>query len=102
MRNTVQAMIELDREARAKTEAASEEARRIREKAAAESERLAEETRAAVETETTRICGEIRAASDASIAEIEMSAEEKCRRLDRIVGRSTEDWKKEILSRIFG
>lgn len=101
MRNTVQAMIELDREARAKTEAAAEEARRIREAAAVECERLAEETRAAVEAETKRIRDEIRAASDAQVAEIEAGAEEKCRRLDGIVSRSAEEWKKDILILIF-
>lgn len=101
MRNTVQAMIELDRGARAKTEAAAEEARRIREAAAEECERLAEETQAAVEAETKRICGKIRAASDAQVAEIEADAEEKCRRLDRIFSQSAEEWKKDILSHIF-
>lgn len=100
MRNTIQALIELDRNARAKTAAADEEAQRIREETEAECERLAGETDAAIQAETERVCREIREKSDAEIGGIERAAEEKCARLDRIMAQSAEERKAEILNRI--
>ena len=100
MDNSVAAIIEMDRKARAAADEAANKAEAILADAGKKKEQIAGENSEKLSEEMKARMDEIRSVSDRDIAEAEKAAEEKCRLLDEKMAAGRDKWKKEITDRI--
>ena len=100
MDNSVAAIIEMDKKARAAAAEAEKKAEAILAAAAEEREKTARENAGKLSEQMSARMAEIKASSDRDIEAAENAAEEKCRLLDEKMAAGRETWKKEITGRI--
>ncbi len=100
MENSVTAIIEMDKKARALADKAAENAEKILADAKAKREALASENADKLSAQADKRLSELRAVSDKEIKSAEKTAEEKCRSLDEKMYAGKAAWKKEITERI--
>ncbi len=100
MENSVTAIIEMDKKARAVSEEAERKAAAVIADAKAKKESLAKESADKLAAKADKRFAELKAASDKEIAAAEKSADEKCRVLDEKMSAGRDKWKKEITERI--
>lgn len=100
MENSVTAIIEMDKKARAVSEEAERKAAAIIAEARAKKDSLAKESAEKLAAEADRRFAEIKTASDKEIAAAEKKADEKCSVLDEKMSAGKDKWKKEITERI--
>jgi|GEM_PF-2628358 len=100
MENSIAAIIEIDKKAREKSDAAAKKAEEILSAARAEKDSLSRETarKAAEQTETR--CAELKKAADKEISDINAAADEKCRTLDEKMAAGRDGFRSEIVGRI--
>ena len=100
MDNSVSAIIEADKKARAVSEEAAKKAEATLAAAREKRESLARENAEMLAENSRKKLSELRSASDKEIIAADKKAEEKCRVLDEKLAAGKDAWKKEIISRI--
>lgn len=100
MENIIDSVIDIDKTARDKVNAAKEKASAILDNAVKDKEKLRLESRGELDKEIEEKCGIIRESSDMEISRAEEEAERKCRLLEETMNRGKDAWKSEIVGRI--
>ncbi len=101
MNNTIQTIIEMDKAAREKLRRAEAEAERITAHKNKKLSNLEQSSASQSEAEIRKECDEIKKLSEKEISRITEEADEKCRRLDSVMKKSSDRMCREIVDRIF-
>ena len=101
MNNTIQTIIEMDKAARERIRRAEAEAERITSDNNKKLSNLEQSSKAQSEAEIRKECDEIKKNSEKEIGKITAEADEKCRRLDSVMEKSSDRMCREIVDRIF-
>ena len=100
MENSIAAIIEIDKKAREKSDAAAKKAEEILAAARAEKESLSKEIVKKAAEQTGKQFAELKEAAEKEIAEINAEADKKCRELDDKMEAGKDGFRGEIVGRI--